>query len=141
MWKCSLIHYLMNSHKSRDELHHHDLHLKPLVWALQLLQELLCEIWRAQIIITNLHAFIERDSQFMEQFLWVWTCNRLVTRLLSTTLHHYMYVALYTAWKDDLTLWIVDQVDGGEIKNLYFFLLFMFLRKQNENDKLSSEIN
>ncbi len=40
-----------------------------------------------------------------------------------------------------LTLWIMDQVDGGEIKNFHFFLLFMFLRKPNEICTLSIGIN
>lgn len=125
-FKCSLINYLMNSHESRDELHHHDLHLKTLIWTFQLLQELLCKIWITPILITNLGAFIESDSRWrlIDQPWWVSTCNLWV---------------FYTFFC--LTLWIMDQVDGREIKNFHFFLLFMFLRKPHEICTLSNGIS
>lgn len=37
--------YLMDTHKSGNEIHHHDLHLEALFRLLQLLQEFLWEIW------------------------------------------------------------------------------------------------
>lgn len=92
--------YLMDTDKSGNEIHHHDLHLEALFRLFQLLQEFLGEIW------------IKRDVWWF-RVLWQ---QSFVLRLSWRR-------------QASVTLRIVNQVNSGEIEHFYFPLLLVFLPK------------